>query len=411
MDSEEWILAEPGPRSKTAPPATQSAPVATPADTSGRPRVFGVDARAIPLSIGGGSLLEQGIDVALLMTPRSDEPFAVRAPRGAIGAGRHFVLRCAGLERKRGALVRATAVSEMGIAFDLVTAEMVQSSDTGLPGQPPDASSSPAARSHPPIQPAVRPQQETLLERDAERARARRHASASAVQIDGVSTIGTDVSTTLLTPVQMGEVVKIVAPRGELPEGSYFALRYFDATGAKRAIVRAEAVHAQAGMLDEIDVALVRLPTPAEERQSYRAPFECYFSAEVRGRNGGRTVRGRISDLSAGGIGFRITSNLAPGEMLRITDPALSDLDGAELLVVRRDPRDLHRYGARFVEANRGAATLSTILGLEHAEREHRRRIQIQEIRRTRGATAAPLTAADIHALRNRRMRTRDHES
>jgi hypothetical protein len=288
---------------------------------------------------------------------------------------------------------------------------MVQSSDTGLTDPPPATSSSPAARSHAPIQPVVRPPQEPLLERDAERERARRHASASAVQIDGVSTIGIDVSATLLTPVQMGEVVKIAAPRGELPEGSYFALRYFDATGAKRAIVRAEAVHAQAGMLDEVDVALIRLPTPAEERQSYRAPFECYFSAEVRGRNGGRTVRGRITDLSAGGIGFRATSNLAQGEILRITDPSLPDLDGAELLVVRRDARDLQRYGARFVEANRGAATLSAILGLEDAEREHRRRIQIQEIRRTRGATAAPLTKADIQALRNRRMRTREHES
>jgi hypothetical protein len=60
---------------------------------------------------------------------------------------------------------------------------------------------------------------------------------------------------------------------------------------------------------------------------------------------------------------------------------------------------------------NRGAATLSTILGLEQAEREHRRRIQVEEIRRKRGATAAPLTEADIQTLRNRRMGTRDHSA
>jgi hypothetical protein len=92
-----------------------------------------------------------------------------------------------------------------------------------------------------------------------------------------------------------------------------------------------------------------------------------------------------------------------------IADPSLPDLDGAELLIVRRDARDRQRYGARFVTPDRGATTLSSILGLEQAEREHRRRVQIQEIRRNRGATAAPLTAADIQALRNRRMGTRDH--
>jgi hypothetical protein len=209
----------------------------------------------------------------------------------------------------------------------------------------------------------------------------------------------------------MGEVVTIACPRGKIARGAYFSLRYFDADGAKRAIVRADAVRAKAGMLDEVDVQLIRLPTATEERQSYRASYECYFTAEIHGRNGARTIRGRITDLSAGGIGFRVTTDLSPGEKLRIADLSLPDLGGSELLVVRRDPRDTQRYGARFVEANRGAATLSTILGLELAEREHRRAIQIEEIRRTRGATAAPLTAADIQTLRNRRMGTRDHET
>ena len=403
-------MAEPGPRSRTAQPATQSEPVAVSVDTGGRPRFFGVEARAIPLSIGGGSLLEQGIDVALLMTPPAAEPFVLRAPRGAIGAGRHFVLRCAGLERKRGALVRATAVSEMGIHFDLVTAEMVQSNATVPRDTTSDAAPPRLAPAQPPVQSAVQPTEKKLLARDTERARVRRGASASAVQFDGVVTIGIEVSTTLLTPVQMGELVTIVAPRNEIARGAYFALRYFDAAGAKRAIVRADAVRAQAGMLDEIDAELIRVPTPAEERQSYRAPFECYFIADVPGTNGSRTVRGRITDLSTGGIGFRVTSSLAAGERLRITDPSLPDLDGAELLVVRRDARDPQRYGARFIETNRGAAALSAVLGLEQTEREHRTRIQIQEIRRTRGAAAAPLTAADIQALRNRRMGTRDRE-
>lgn len=371
----------------------------------GRPRVFGVEARAIPLSVGGGSLLEQGIDVALLMTPRSEEPFTLRAPRGAIGEGRQFVLRCPGLGRRRGALARATAVSETGIHFDLVTAELVRSRDADEGAGATGATPRPRV---PIAAPSVQQAHDRLLERGVEQARQHRRASASALEIDGVATIGVDVSATLVTSVKMGERVKILSPRGEIGQGVYFALRYFDSLGAKRAIVRAVAVNAQPGMVDEIEAELIRLPTPAEERESYRAPFEYSFSAGVRGRNGTRSVRGRIIDLSASGIGFRLTSELVPGERLVIAEPSLPDLDGAELLVVRRDPRDRQRYGARFVTPDRGAATLLSILGLEQAEREHRRRVQIDEIRRNRGATAAPLTPADIQALRNRRMGTRD---
>jgi hypothetical protein len=403
-------LAGPGPWAHTGDPRDAAALHSTLGDPGGRPHVFALTARAIPLSSGGGSLREQGIDVALLMTPRVEEPFALRAPRGAIGAGRQFVLRCAGLERGRGALAQAMAVAEMGMHFDLVTAEIVRPNVSACQGVATTAASGTPRDVRGPtiLPPSAKPSHDTLLERGAERARLSRRASASAVIIDGVTTIGIDVSATLTTPVQMGERVKILVPRGEIGRGTYFALRYFDSAGAKRAIVRADGVGAQAGMLDEIDAELIRLPTAAEERGSYRAPFEYYFSADVNGQNGARSVRGSITNLSASGIGFRVTSNLAAGETLCIADPSLPDLDGAVLLVVRRDPRDRQRYGARFVVPDRGAATLSAILGLEQAERAHRRRMQVDEIRRNRGATAAPLTAADIEALRNRRMRTRD---
>jgi hypothetical protein len=399
------------PDDPTPRPDASGAP--TEGSSTSRPRVFGLEGKVIPLSSEGGPSLEQGIDVALLVVPRPDEPFSVRTPRGALASGAHFVLRCKGIEGQRGVLARATAVSELGIQFDVVTAEMVRSSETSQPqGKGAPSPGMPVAnRAHLPAhdRTAEPRTDESLLERDVHRARLTRHASASAVEIGGVTTIGLDVSTTLFTPVHMGEPVKLSAPRGEIPRGAYFSLRYFDATGAKRGIVRAETVQAQPGMLDEIEATLIRLPTPAEERQSYRAPFERYFTADVDGANGTRSLRGRITDLSAGGIGFRVTSNLVPGEHMRIADPSIPDLDGAELFISRRDPRDTQRYGARFAEPDRGANTLATILGLDQAEREHRRRIQIEEIRRTRTATAAPLTAADIQLLRNRRMGTRDH--
>jgi hypothetical protein len=188
----------------------------------------------------------------------------------------------------------------------------------------------------------------------------------------------------------------------------YFALRYFDMSGAKRALVRADALRPLPGMLDEVEGVLIRVPTRAEERQSYRAPFERFFIAEVLSR-GARSMRGRITDLSAGGIGFCSPSKLEPGDCLRITDPSLPEIDGAELVVVRSGPHDAQRYGARFAESNRGATALSTILGLNRSERERRRRLQADAIRRSNQATAAPLSTTDTQTLRNQRMGTRKH--
>jgi hypothetical protein len=315
------------------------------------------------------------------------------------------------MERQRGALARTTGVSEMGVHFDLISAELVVAADETQRSQGRE-SPVPAGRHRPFLQaehPDAHPGDACPDARATRGIRLNQHASASAVQIGGVTTIDSEVHATVLTPVQMGQSVKLIAPRGEIPRGAYFALRYFDTSGAKRGIMRAEAVREQPGMLDEIEATLIRPPTQAEERQSYRVTFERVFTADVQGPNGARTIRGKITDLSAGGIGFRVTSALAPGDRFHVADPALGDIDGADLVVVRRDPRDRQRYGARFVEANRGEATLATILGLDRSDRERRRRAQIEATRRARGATAAPLSDADIRALRNTRMGTRTH--
>jgi hypothetical protein len=382
--------------------------------TTGAPRVFGVAARAIPLSDGGGSLLEHGIDVALLMTPHSDEPFAMRVGRGTLGAGRRFVLRCPGLERGRGALARTTAVSELGLQFDLVTAELMQAHEP-REGEGQDVGQIPGTASdlpaHSPPDLAGQSTEPSLASREREGIAELQHASASAIEIGGVTTIGAEVSATLLTPVQMGEPAKLVAPRGEIALGAYFALRYFDASGAKRVLVRADDVRPRPGMLDELVVTLIRSPAATEERQFYRAPFDRLFTADVLGPAGARTIRGQIIDLSAGGIGFRVTSALAPGDRLRVADQSLPSLDGAMLVIIRRDSRDTQRYGAQFAEPEGGAATLATILGLGQAEREHRRRIQLEDVRRARGANAAPLSDSDSRSLQNRRMGTREHDS
>lgn len=384
---------------------------------AGRPRVFGVEASARLLSEDGSAALEPEIAVALLMTPVAGEEFVMRVPRGTFGSGALFVLSCPGLAS--GALARTTFVTELvGVHYDLATALIVHPAGD--------------ARAEP--QRAPRREEQTArtgaiaktesprtgaadLDSDARSPEMminvygpelRQRASASAVEIGGVATIAAELSMTLLAPLQMGEPVRLSVSRGDITLGVYFALRYFDMSGAKRALVRADALRPLPGMLDEIEGVLIRVPTRAEERQSYRAPFERFFIAEVLSR-GARSMRGRITDLSAGGIGFCSPSKLEPGDCLRITDPSLPEIDGAELVVVRSGPRDSQRYGARFVESNRGATALSTILGLNRSERERRRRLQAEAIRRGNEATAAPISTTDTQILRNQGMRTRKH--
>jgi hypothetical protein len=348
-------------------------------------------------------MLEQGIDVALLMTPRSDEPFSIRTPRGTLGANRQFVLRCQGLERTRGSLARSTAVSELGVHFDLVTAEIVHPGDeTGARTRSSTPSRSPVARPRPMLEPVTVEDAPTLTERAVNRAARERHASATAVQINGIPTIAGEVSVTLHSAVGSD------AP---IATGAYFAVRYFDQSGAYRGLLRADVVKAAPGMLDLVEATLIRPPTRAEERGSYRSPFDRESTLDILAPAGTRTIRCYLTDISASGLGFNTTSTIVPGHRIRIADPSFPELDGAELLVIRRDHRDPRHYGARFVEANRGEATLGSILGLDRSEREHRRGLQIDAIRRGHGTTIAPVTEADIRSLRNRRMGTRDHES
>jgi hypothetical protein len=353
--------------------------------------------------------------VALLMTPTPEDTFVMRVPRAAFESDVLFVLRCPGLAKPT--LARSLAVSELvGVRYDLVTAVVVDPASEGanthlraVRHEPTGASSSGTDRPLSSSAAELAAQRESLAALlQAQRPRVSRHASATAVDVDGVRTIVEELSMTLLSPVEAGEPVTLSVARGQIAPGVCFALRYFDNSGARRALVQARGVRALPGMLDEVEGTLIGPPARAEERQSYRAPYETSFTASVISR-GGRRVRGLMIDLSACGIGFRSPTQLEPGDRLRIDDPALPQIDGAELRVVRRDPRDRQRYGAAFTEPDRGAAALLYVLGLSREEREHRRRLQVDAIRRRRQATATPLAAGDAASRRNARMGTREH--
>jgi hypothetical protein len=213
----------------------------------------------------------------------------------------------------------------------------------------------------------------------------------------GIRTLDMETAIRLITLVAPGEKLRLLAPRGEMHPGVFFGLRYFDEEGARRGLVQVGRVRSGAGLLDEIEGVLIGTPSRAPERESYRAHFDLLFTAELLSGDSCLLI-GRLTDLSADGVGIDVDARLERGDRIRIEDPALPGLNGAELSIVRRDRHQGTRHGARFVEPNRGLEVLATLLGLDR-ELPTRQELAIGNIGRSREAVATPLTAGEAADL------------
>jgi len=95
-----------------------------------RPRVFAVEARALPLPSSDSHTIAAETEIALLMTPGTEELLDLRAPRGTMSVGMRFVIRSAASARAHLFLVRVLSVTELrGMHFDLVNARLGQPID------------------------------------------------------------------------------------------------------------------------------------------------------------------------------------------------------------------------------------------------------------------------------------------
>jgi hypothetical protein len=263
------------------------------------------------------------LDVALLSVPTPDEAFVLRAPRGRLTAGALFGLRFLESGRTRLALLRALEVTRpLGASFDLVGAHLVRPADA-----------------------------ETTMPRG--------------IDLERGAHMG-ETTMTLASLSAAGKQMRLLAPRGTIDPGAQVALRYFDAGGAKHGLLRVDAVRAQSEMVDEIQGSLVGAPTAAPQRESYRAPLDIYVNAELSAD--ARPILARLTDVSADGVGFQTDAQLDPGVRLRVQDPAVPSLHGAEFAIVRRDPHEGRRHGARFVEPRRGVVVLASLLRLDRPE-------------------------------------------
>jgi hypothetical protein len=280
-------------------------------------------AQAMAFSEERGSSPGGILDVALLSVPTHDEGFVLRAPRGTFTAGALFGLRFLESGRTRLALVRALEVTRpLGASFDLVGAHLVRPAEVD-------------------------------------------HATPPGVHLEP----GAQLAETTMTLVSLsvaGTQMRLLAPHGAIDAGARIALRYFDAGGARHGVLRVDSVRAQSEMLDEIQGSLVGAPTAAPQRESYRAPLDLYVNAELSAD--ARPILARLTDVSADGVGFQADAQLDPGVRLRVQDPAMPSLHGAELAIVRRDAHEGTRHGARFVEPRRGVVVLASLLGLDRSE-------------------------------------------
>jgi hypothetical protein len=283
-----------------------------------------VPAQAMAFSEQLGSSPGGVVDVVLLSVPTHGEALVLRAPRGRLAAGALFGLRFLELGRTRLVLVRALEVTQpLGAGFDLVGARLVRPAE-GDRVTPPGADLDTTA-----------------------------HAPETTMTL--VSLSGT------------GAHMRLLAPRGSIGLGAEVALRYFDARGAKHGLVRVDGIRAQSEMLDEIQGSLVGAPTPAPQRESYRAPLDICVNAELVAADA-RPILARLTDVSADGVGFQADARLDPGVRLRVQDPAQPSLHGAELAIVRRDANEGRRHGARFIEPRRGVVVLASLLGLDRPD-------------------------------------------
>jgi hypothetical protein len=94
---------------------------------------------------------------------------------------------------------------------------------------------------------------------------------------------------------------------------------------------------------------------------------------QCMGRKEGATLNLTITDVSDGGVGFESPFELTLGDRMLLESGSQA---GAELEVVRADPRGNFRYGARFVDTDAAGDVRDGLLDsadAAHAAERHRR--------------------------------------
>jgi len=171
-------------------------------------------------------------------------------------------------------------------------------------------------------------------------------------------TIGGPVSVRLLSPPQEGASCGVEAPAGSIPVGSCFAVRFF--SGSARRVVLGCASLAPGPGGSEVLACEMLAEAAAPERQHARHAVDRRVAAIVEKAESipaGTRLDVQLVNASASGAMIATAVEFAHGDVVALELP-----DGpAALEIYRRDAR-AGRWGARFVDPERGRTALAALL-------------------------------------------------
>ena len=181
-------------------------------------------------------------------------------------------------------------------------------------------------------------------------------ASATPIPSDRVDTIRMTLSVSLLTSPNANGTIRLQAPRNMIPEGTFFALRYFINGRARRSVVQTIRVTAASPIRDIVSVRLIS-DTSVTERNSRREALAIQGRLQ---RSPGDAFNVDIADVSRSGVGFNCRVALTEGEVvvLSVGEERVS----AEIEIMRADENASVRFGARYADATAGEALFTAMI-------------------------------------------------
>lgn len=165
------------------------------------------------------------------------------------------------------------------------------------------------------------------------------------------------LSVSLLTAPNASGTIRLEAPRNMIPEGAFFALRYFINGRARRSVVQTLRTTTASASRDIVAVRLIS-DTSVVERSTRRE------SVGIEGRlqrSPGDTFNVEIADGSRSGVGFNSHVPLNPGEELVLSVTGDEPVN-AGIVVVRADANAPVQYGARYADENAGASLFAAMV-------------------------------------------------
>jgi hypothetical protein len=167
------------------------------------------------------------------------------------------------------------------------------------------------------------------------------------------------VSVRLLSPPQGGASCAVEVPSGSIPVGTCFAVRFF-AGSARRVVLSCASLAPGPGGSEVLACDLLD-DAAAPERQHARHSIDLQVQGVVERAESiptGTRLDVRLVNVSASGAMIATTVEFGHGDLVTLELP-----DGpAAIEVFRRDAR-AGRWGARFVDPERGPSALQTLLG------------------------------------------------